>query len=92
MLKAFFLDIAPWIAYAFFVIAPLIQTGRLIKRKQSDDISLGFLALGLLAQLVLIPRLIVITNDPIVLIGHLASTTAGAVVLIVALKYRTKKA
>ncbi|MDO8601567.1 MAG: hypothetical protein Q7R62_00330 [bacterium] len=88
MIKAFFFDIAPWVAYAFFVIAPLIQTAHLIRRKQSGDISLSFLSLSLVAQLVLIPRLISITQDSLILIGHIASTTAGMIVLLAALYYR----
>lgn len=90
MLKAFFLDIAPWIAYGFYVIAPMFQTARLIKRKQSADVSLSFLLTSVLASVILVPRLILVTKDTLLIAGHLASLTAGAVVYIVALYYRKK--
>jgi hypothetical protein len=88
MLKAFLFDIAPWIAYAFFAIAPLFQTWRLYKRKQSGDISLSYFFLAIAAQTLLVPRLIAVTNDSLVLTGHLFSLATNVLAFAATLYYR----
>ncbi len=90
MLKAFFFDIAPWIAYGFFAIAPLIQAWRLYQRKTSQDVSLGYFGLSIAAQMLLVPRLATVTGDTLVLVGHLFSLAAGVFTYCVAVYYRKK--
>lgn len=89
MFKTFFFDIAPWLGYGFFIIAPLIQAWRLHKRKQSGDISISYFLLLLLSQALLIPRLYQ-TADTTLLFGHLATVAANLVALAVTLYYRKK--
>ncbi len=91
MIKVFFLEIAPWVAYAFFVIAPIVQTWRLYKRKTSHDISLSYFILSIAAQTLLVPRLINITNDSLLLTGHLVTLGTNLIVLVAAIYYRQIK-